>query len=163
MRLNDAFYSSPEYMVGIQPLSVQGGLYQKAITQREGGPKNIFDADAFHSASIDGHLYEFISLFKQLNPVIIGPKYLSSLRAPITLLEIPEKNCWLEFEKVCQNIERVMSFHKVFFLCASMMSEVIIDRFKSEDITMIDLGSVLDPYVLRLTRKYHHKLNAIPS
>src|SRR5688572_2860694 len=51
--LNNAFYSDPQYMVGIQPLSVQGGLYQRAIIHSN-GPKNIYDADVLHSASIDG-------------------------------------------------------------------------------------------------------------
>lgn len=155
--LNDAFYSDPQYMVGIQPLSVQGGLWERA-KQREGYPKNIYDADVLHSASIDGRLAEFLDSTKKRKPTIVGPRHLIALSLPI--LTIPDKNCWMDIDNIIHLIEYRMNWEDsfVFLLCASMASEVIIDYFKDVDATFIDCGSVFDPYAGIKSRRYHHKL-----
>lgn len=161
MALNDAFYSDPKYMVGIQPLSVQGGLYQKAISQREGYPKNIYDADVLHSASIDGNIDLLLQSLQSRTVFSVGPLHLNNLfpGAKESML-INDKNCWLQYEKIVRLIEHSFDWDEspVFLLCASMMSEVIIDRFKDSTGTFIDCGSVFDPYCGKLSRKYHHKL-----
>lgn len=155
--LNNAFYSDPQYMVGIQPLAVQSGMWERA-KQREGYPKNIYDADVLHSASIDGVITELLDACKKRTPTLIGPKHLGALSLP--QLEIPKENCWVTYQESIRLIEYRMNWEygDVFLLCASMMSEVIIDYFKEVDATFIDCGSVFDPYVGVKSRRYHHKL-----
>jgi hypothetical protein len=154
--LNDAFYSNPKYMVGIQPLSVQGGLYQRAL-QFAQGPKNIYDADVLHSASIDGRLGEFLESLRGRNAIIVGPEHLRPLY--LKMITIPSVNCWLEYATTKEKIARTLKDDDVLLLCASMMSEVLIHDFKNAKCTIIDCGSVFDPYVGKLSRSYHHKLN----
>jgi hypothetical protein len=158
MALNEAFYSNPDYMVGIQPLSVHGGLYQRAI-QGALGPKNIYDADALHSASIDGKLDEFLDALRGRDTLLVGPRHLMPLYFRTVL--IPDVNCWLEYNSTIEMIDFALlgKMNAVVLLCASMMSEVIIDHFKDTNHTFIDAGSVLDPYVGKFSRRYHHKLN----
>ncbi|HZI23801.1 MAG TPA: hypothetical protein VFD46_01925, partial [Chryseolinea sp.] len=130
LALNDAFYSDPQYMVGIQPLSVQGGLYQRAV-EFNAGPKNIYDADVLHSASIDGKINQFISVLKMRDVVIVGPAHL--LKIGFRLIKINDTNCWDDYEDVCELISYKLkiSDNPVFLLCASMMSEVIINCFSN--------------------------------
>lgn len=162
LALNDAFYSDPQYMVGIQPLSVSGGIYQRAIAERP-GPKNIYDADVLHSASIDGKLGEFFDSLKNRYVIIIGPAHLCHLPKVsdsfeyFTHIKIPDHNCWTKFEEVdscigCRGVDTV------YLLCASMMAEVLIHQSRDYNHTFIDCGSVFDPYVGKLSRSYHHKL-----
>jgi len=158
MALNDAFYSDPQYMIGIQPLSVQGGLHQKAISQREGYSKNIYDADVLHSASIDGKLSLFLDSLIGREVILVGPKHLSMLFE--WHIMVKDKNCWLEHDAISDiilNTRRAYN-NPVYLLCASMMSEVLISDFRNANVTMIDAGSVFDPYVNVKSRTYHHKL-----
>jgi hypothetical protein len=46
----------------------------------------------------------------------------------------------------------------IVLLCASMMSEVIIHQFSKDHHTFVDMGSVLDIFVGKPSRRYHHKL-----
>jgi hypothetical protein len=161
MALNDAFYSHPQYMVGIQPLSVSGGLYQRAIKDKP-GPKNIYDADILHSASIDGKLFvEFTRSLNYRHIVLVSPKYLLPLELFGSHIPISETNCWKEYDLVRRSLSVALENKEnmVVLLCASMMSEVIINDFKDSPNTFIDCGSVFDPYVGKLSRRYHHKLN----
>lgn len=161
--LNDAFYSDPQYMVGIQPLMVQQGTWEK-LKQREGYPKNIYDADVLHSASIDGRLNMFIDSLNLRDTIAIGPGHICQYADNLgwDSILIPEKNCWIAYESIIARIERHLHHNyesnNVFLLCASMMSEVIINEYASSSNTFIDFGSVLDPYCGVKSRRYHHKL-----
>src|SRR5688572_13701527 len=70
LALSDAFYSDPQYMVGIQPLAVQGGLYQRAV-EFKAGAKNIYDGDVLHSARIDGKINQLIAVLTTRDAVIV--------------------------------------------------------------------------------------------
>jgi len=157
--LNNAFYSNPKYMVGVQPLSVQGGLYQRATTDRE-GPKNIYDADVLHSASIDGKLRQFMEAIVFRGIILVGPKHLSNVLAHCDHIVIPGLNCWNEKDSIIAQLDYQLlgRYGYVVLLCASMMSEVIIDEFKGSPNTFIDCGSVFDPLAGVKSRRYHHKL-----
>jgi len=154
--LNAAFYSDPNYLVGIQPLSVQGGLYQRATLDRP-GPKHICDADVLHSASIDGKLNLFFEAIKSRHVIMVGPKHLSEFPCS-EFVEVPKLNCWLQYDRIANGIFRVTHPDSVVLLCAGMMSGVLIDNFRTSDITMIDCGSVFDPYYGVNSRSYHKKL-----
>lgn len=157
LALNDAFYSRPDYMVGIQPLSVQGGLYRRAL-QFGPGPDNIYDADVLHSASIDGKLQQFLDVMKNRRTVMVGPGYLTEKKLTDAHVLIPNLNCWMNYEGIMYRLKREIKPDDVVLLCASMMSEVILHELTREPITIIDCGSVFDPLAGKLTRSYHHKL-----
>jgi hypothetical protein len=92
--------------------------------------------------------------------VLVGPKHLMPLAALLGWwwCIVPDLNCWNEFERTHHYIsDRLEDGPKVVLLCASRMSEVLIDEFHGEA-TLIDIGSVLDPYCGVKSRRYHHKL-----
>lgn len=154
--LNEAWYSSPEYIVGVQPLSVFGGLYRKVA---DAGPKRIVNADVLHNASIDGQLQRLIDVLNTRSTILVGPKHLEGMK-PAAHLVIPSLNCWKTYEDTRALILNClgMTTNPVFLLCASMMSEVLINDFKEAEATFIDCGSVFDPYFNVKSRSYHHKL-----
>lgn len=154
--LNDAFYSDPKYMVGIQPLSVHGGLYKRAL-EFAPGPQYIYDADVLHSASIDGKLGEFFEVLKNRRTVLVGPGELMDKMNFNAYVLIPGLNCWNNYEGIMYRLKREIKPNDVVLLCASMMSEVIIHELRNERITIIDCGSVLSPYAGIKNRSYHYK------
>lgn len=147
------------YMVGLQPLSMHN---QHNLAYFEG--KTIYNADALHNASIHGILDEFVQSLQHRFVVLVGPKHLSKLPFYHMHIEIPSINCWMEYEMICEEIgvltnqEFIKQESIVIILCASMMSEVIIDRFRDATCTFVDAGSVFDPMVGVKSRRYHHKL-----
>lgn len=152
MALNTAIKRA-NYMVGIQPLSVSQKLHER-IELPEG---KLYNADVLHNASIQRRLFEMLTLIKY--HVIVGPLHLKDFVVTPCHIVIPDLNCWEVHNYTCKEIQKkIDDGTKVFILCASMTSEVIIDQFRNEDITFIDFGSVLDPYCNVKSRSYHHKL-----
>jgi hypothetical protein len=155
-RLNKAFLQA-NYILGIQPLALTL-LYKENILTKSSG-KDIVNADVFHNASIDKQLPRLIKAIDRRHVIIVGPAHLSRFFNAVHIV-IPELNCWNNYEQVKSEI----TFHidgvlnAVVILCASMMSEVLIDDFKDEPHTFIDAGSVFDPYCGVKSRRYHHKL-----
>ena len=151
-RLRSSF--SKNIFTGIQPLTLTLPYAKEAVKLLEGC--NLVNADAIHNASIDGELHRLMDALKGKDVVCVGPAHLLPLFDQMVV--IPDKNCWLSYEKVKNHLEILIHSDKIVVLCASMMSEVLIKDFEDEDITMIDVGSALDPLVGKLSRRYHHKL-----
>lgn len=151
-RLRSSFCKN--IFTGIQPLTLTLPYAKEALKLLEGC--NLVNADAIHNASIDGELHRLTEVLHGRDVVCVGSAHLSPLFDQ--MIVIPDKNCWLSYEKVKDKLELLIQRDKVVVLCASMMSEVLIKDFEDEDITMIDVGSAFDPLVGKLSRRYHHKL-----
>jgi len=153
-RLVKTVAQEPPYMVGIQPLSVSH-LPNEVAGYFDGF--TLYNADVLHSASIDGVLGRFFDALGGRYIILVGPPHLAGLFDCVHIV-VPTLNCWLHYE----NIKEQMEFHFkkdcVFLLSASMMSEILIADFQDFPCTMIDTGSVLDPFAGVNSRKYHFKL-----
>lgn len=154
MRLVESVEQEPNYMVGIQPLSVSH-LRNEVDAYFEGF--KLYNADALHSASIDGVLERFFHALEGRYIILVGPPHLAGLFDCVHIV-IPPVNCWLYYENIKEQLAFHLKIDAVVLFCASMMTEVLISDFKDYDCTMIDCGSVFDPYVKVKSRKYHHKL-----
>lgn len=160
--LRRVILSEPQYIVGIQPLSMSYERTDQVKDFCRGLKIKWVNADVLHNASIDKKLYQFIDALKGRYIVLVGPVHLAGFFVNCVHIVVPNQNCWLEYENVRQQIE----FHvdgvnnAVVLLAASMMSEVLIDDFADHHHTFIDIGSVLDPYCGVKSRRYHHKLKA---
>lgn len=157
--LRRVIQSKPTYMLGMQPLSMSYERSEQIKEFCEGLDVDWYNADVLHNASIDGKLQEFQDSLAGRYLVIVGPAHLTRIFDCVHIV-IPNQNCWENYEQVRQEIE----FHidgvnnAVVILCASMMSNVLIDDFADSHHTFIDAGSVFDPYCGVKSRKYHHKL-----
>ncbi len=156
IELRRSIFTEPDYMVGIQPLSVSH--LPEDVNRYFGHFKTLYNADVLHSASIDGQLSHFFKALTGRYIILCGPAHLAGLFDGIHIV-IPSTDCWLQYEKIKQQL----LFHldcddAVVLLCASMMSEVLISDFAYSKHTFIDCGSVFDIYAGVKSRRYHHKL-----
>lgn len=114
--------------------------------------------------SRDKEFFKAIQTDRELT--IVGNKFLRNV--PLIydrFVEIPERNCWLEYESIKADILTTVDYPDkkggadcIILYCASMMANVLINDLHSPNYTQIDVGSFLDPYVGRMTRRYHHNL-----
>jgi hypothetical protein len=157
-RLRQVLESKPNYIVGLQPLTLASERWQQI--QQDFPGIDWVDADSIHNASIDGRLTELFEAELGMDQIVVGPSHLRKV-SPY-FIEVPPVNCWTHFWQTVDNIMHELIYSKkgmaCVSLCASMMSEVIIHEFRHSGHTFIDLGSVLDPYAGVKSRRYHHKL-----
>lgn len=154
-KLVETIRYEPSYMVGIQPLSVNH--LGEHVKHYFGDFKTLYNADALHSASIDGVLERFFKALTGRYLIVIAPPHLAGLFECVHIV-IPPVDCWLSYDRIKEQLEYHLIDDAVILLCASMMSEVLISDFKDRNCTMIDCGSLFDPYAGVKSRRYHHKL-----
>lgn len=155
-RLKNSF--SKKVMTGIQPLALTLHYKDQVLKMVEG--LDLYNSDVLHNASIDLQMTRFMkAVLDSGRPhVCVGPSHLTKMFDAIILID--DKNCWLDYEDTKKTLGTWIDSYKngIIFLCASMMSEVLIKDFEDAEVTIIDAGSVFDPYVGKNSRKYHHKL-----
>ena len=113
-------------------------------------------SDIFHNASINGELPLLIDALKGRNVVLVGAKHLKGFNG-WEFIEVPSVDCWLNYEETLKELEQTITKDDVVLFCASMMSNVLIDKLNGKA-TLIDVGSVFDPYVGVKSRTYHKTL-----
>lgn len=121
------------------------------------------NADVLHKASIKGRLGELLKLIPYQKCMFVGPAYLKLLGySDKNLRSIPRKDCFLDYGPVkdccLYNIQHE-NVNVIYFSC-SMMAEPLIHEISQlhPEVTMIDAGSVWDPYCGVSTRTYHQKI-----
>jgi len=143
------------YHLGVQT------LISYSVSQSENYPQDWVDADVFHKASSDGNLQEFIEVLENSHVVYIGNESLKNLSFVNEFIEIPYNNCWMIKDEIIKNVESTFSGKtKVYLFSAGMATNYFIHELwnKNNKNIYIDVGSVFDPYVGRITRQYHRKL-----
>lgn len=176
--LRDALISQPNYYLGLQSLAmrVRGLEITKFITANNIRPISEWgDADILHKASIKEMLPQFFEALDTTPYVLlVAPGYLKQINKYFkynAIVEVPTKNCWLHFRKIKHDILAILNEQTkrnnyiVVLFAAGMPSNVLVDDLHNlykDKVTLIDAGSVFDPFVGRNTRSYHKKLN-IPS
>lgn len=94
-----------------------------------------------------------LDIIKTKKIIIVGPEYLSKLSRFFDFKHIivPTKNCYLEKDKIIQQMEIIKeSDENLFFLLsASMPANIVIDYFKEDkNNTYLDWGSVWDTFFI---------------
>ena len=172
IELLDILKSQPKYFMGLQPLAmrIEGEEIQKLFQENN---INIewSDTDILHNASICGDLGLFIKALKNNEcNILAAPEFLSECSKLFPIHEriiVPDTNAWLEIKQITYDIIKAINLnHKkkkniIVLIMAGMTANVILDTLYipyGERITIIDTGSVFDPYCGRNSRSYHKKL-----
>lgn len=162
--LGEIIKSEPQYILGIQSLAMR--LRGEEIEQFV-KDLNISwcDADILHKASIKGNLDKLFAILNQTPEkiVIVGPEYLRAIRSKIkygTFIAIPQKDCYLVTKQAINECAKIMTSNRgmIFLFSASMATNVWIDQLYihfGQDNTLLDCGSVFDPYIGVNKRSYH--------
>ena len=143
-------WDDPRGIVAMQSLGY--GIWKERI-----GEGTWPDADILHNASQAEGLDRLWEALSCRSVIIVGPNHLKPLHCDM-FIEVPRRNCWMEYDKIKKDIERVVLPDDVVLYSCSMMAGVLIHDMYSEDITQIDTGSVFDPYCGVKSRRYHKDL-----
>ncbi len=161
--LKDVILSEPDYILGIQPLSLSH--YRDKVVELA-GDLNIdwVNSDVLHDANITEHLKRFFEVLKDQPVIMIAPQRLQKLPFSYSrFIEIPLINCWTERDRVVNELLTLLPKvdYAVLLFCASMSTNVMIHdlyKYYGNKVTMIDLGSCLEPHCGFETRSYHKKM-----
>lgn len=161
--LYNVLLSKPKYHVGLQRLGYH--QYKEKVEELN---VSWCLADTLHKASIKNKLNKFFDVLKIRDVVLVGPSYLEKLREnkflqPRIILHIPEVDCWLKTKQVIEFLSKQCNVKQntVILFCASMATNIWIDELYmhyKNTITMIDCGSVFDPYCGKSKRSYHNSI-----
>ena len=127
---------------------------------------NWVDGSVFVEAGVAGGLSELFRILAKRKVAYVGPDYLRKIGRKINVdilsyVEIPRINCWNDRDRILTDISRVIRVKKPEVICFSsgMPGKIFIDQSWIEGnkkITMIDIGSLFDPFVGVRHRTYHN-------
>lgn len=161
-RMLNILKSSPKYMVGMQNMAYR---QRKEVIDKMTTDYSInwVNADIFHATSIKNNNIDIIlEALKGRTVVLVGGNHLMkySYEHGWGFIEVPRVNCWNNYRETLQTLNELLSNteeHIVVLFCASMMTNVLIDDLDGRA-TLIDMGSVFDPYAGIKSRSYHLKV-----
>lgn len=162
-RVLKTYKNQPNYFLALQRYSRKrrGNDIRKFLGKRK---IRWHNADCMHDASHAGDMQEFFKALKTRIVVLVGPGYLEKFKPKDFFIQVPDKNCWLEKDRIVKEVEEVLEDaynNMVVLFAASMAANVMVDELYKKygnRHTFIDVGSVLDPYVGVVTRGYHNQI-----
>lgn len=154
-RLKQILESSPSYYLGLQNLAVR--IYNdNEEFQRLVEMNNWVDNEIIHHQNGKGRMGELFEAMKDRYVILVGNETLRNIPFKYeAFVEIPRLNCWLDYERIREELDDLREPGCVILYCASMMSNVLTHSLFNLAITQIDMGSSLDPHVNILSRRYH--------
>ena len=116
----------------------------------------------FLDANKAGILWPLVDALRQQQVAYVGPKHLQELIRCWTGIEkyvvVPRQNCYLSKDQILGFVrQRIAQGADVVGFSAGMLSNVLIDNLWQEfngRITLIDFGSIFDPYASIISRSY---------
>lgn len=115
------------------------------------------DSDIFHFASINKEILPFLKILKENKLVFIGAEYLKKINTILPydyFIEIPEKDCYKVITKTLKSIREYKKPAIYIFQC-SIVTKILIYELDMPESFLLDLGSLLDPFVGHCSRSYH--------
>ena len=128
------------------------------------------NGDVFHKASMKGMLYSLVKQLRQMDVVVVGPGYLKALDKEVfkytRFVQVPVKDCYSRYQRIYEEILSLLegpSPPEVISFSAGPTAKVLIHTLHSrvrECCSLIDFGSLWDPYCSKNTRRYHKRVTA---
>lgn len=155
-RLKSILESSPQYYLGLQNLAKR---QRPELIEKYTKDYNLswVASDIFHHANAKGDIVHLVNVLRGLDVLLVGGNHLRDFNKSWRFIEIPRVNCWLSYGETKNKLDVAIKDNTVVLFCASMMTNVLIDDFHGRG-TLIDLGSVLDPYCGVISRTYHKNI-----
>jgi hypothetical protein len=124
---------------------------------------DFYNGEVFQEMIAEGRIEELITkVSTNHNPVFVGGSHFQNIHllngfvnSPIHL-QVPNKDSFKEITNIINEIsELIAQGHRMFLFSAGYTTKVIIDTlfpYVGEDVFMIDMGSLFDPFVGILSR-----------
>lgn len=139
------------YYRGVQPLSLRE--YPEIVKYSEG----FINADILHNMSTQVGIEPFLNALKDKKVLLVAPKYLIKMGWDMIL--VPNDNTpWLKYEEIKDELDKCIELFDVVLYSCTFMAKVLIHDFHDRGVTQIDTGSLLDPYVGVISRRYHKEV-----
>ncbi len=151
--------SKPDYYFGIQNFAYS--KWKEDIDRVTLNFTNLVKADTLHNKSKKGLIYDFFESLKDRNVVLVAPEYLNNIKEFKFSHHIitQEYYVWDKIDEIENNIKEYLKENidknPVFLYSCSIAAKILIHKFRDQQITQIDTGSLLDPYVGMNSRSYH--------
>lgn len=123
-----------------------------------------YDCNVLHLASIRGELYPFIEILQKRRNILIGPKHLSRFRGfpYYKIIFAHPTEAFYQVDQLETVAERAVDKHQanMVLISAGTAAPVLVSRLHRShpEINVLDVGSLWDPYVGRLSRKVFRQL-----
>lgn len=161
-RLTEILESKPGYMLGLLPQAVRVHGVEPILALSDGIRWVL--ANSLHLALLEGRIDPLFEALAGRNVLLVGPEHLREFAAARNWAYVPvaSRDCWLGHAGVLDELCASLSDSgDVVLLCASMMSNVLIDDLyrDSPAHTYLDVGSVFDPFSGLNSRAYHDALD----
>lgn len=163
LRLRGILESTPEYLLGLQPLAVMMHGIEPVLALSRGIRWVL--ADAFQFALADGRLGRLFEALAGREEVwLVGAPHHRQLavRRSWRFVEVAYGDCWPQYEGLLARLRRELPREgAVFLFCAAMTADVLVDDLHRANPanTYVDVGCVFDPYVGVNSRGYHEELD----
>jgi hypothetical protein len=117
-----------------------------------------YDCSTFRIANFSGELYPLVEALRQRRVIMVGPEHLAGLKAfPfVDHIKVPGSNVYKQKVNVLwmlKEVARLLSPDIIAF-SAGPLSNILIDELWDGSTTLIDFGSLWDPYVGVKSRRY---------
>lgn len=167
--LNEALNNPKGYYLATwpetEPMMHNDNLWNYIQSRLQHTSTNWVDASIWEEAAMAGKLKNFVEQLESMNFIIVSEPSKRSLPINYTdYIEIPTTNCFLEKERIKQQMIDMCAKYDnpVFGLSASMATNVIVDELYKQignKCWMIDLGSIWEPFIATPahSRSYHAK------
>lgn len=163
--LTEVLLSRPTYTMAIQPFLTRQPKLANEVNDWMVEHDLRFDwvtGDTFCHALIRDEFDRFITMLRQRTVILVGPQRLRPLTLfPVSqYVEVPLLNCHEECERVTDQTSQAideLGVEPVVSISAGMSANVIVDRLhrRHPNATLIDIGSIWEPFVGVTCRRYH--------
>jgi hypothetical protein len=158
----------PRYLLGLQPLAVRvmGDAIHAWLKRRRLNLPWV-NADVLAHASIQHDLTGFIESLARRRVVLIGPPHLQALTVfPLAdHIPVPPLDAYTVYPALYAHCVRALQRYDegpVVLISAGLSANLLVHDLHRvfPTRTILDCGSLWDPYVGKVTRKYHKRLIA---
>lgn len=151
------------YHVGIMPSLLTPGRWwasDRVIEYCTDRPHLQFCSSMIvHNASMAGHMGQLFEALRGVRVAIVGNEAMRAMTpwlGDFRLVEVPPRECWGQRDEIMPRIIAASRQADVVLFCCSIPAKVWIRQAWEADswASLIDIGSVFDPYVGRQSRAY---------
>jgi len=163
--LKNVLLAKPPYVLGLQGLArrVFDGRIESWIDQNYLNVLDWIDADVFHNASQARTFGPMLEALRSVPLVMVGPPHLSRLKKFLGYREfitVPPKNSYISRDHLLREVKAAtesLPVGSVVSFSAGMPAKLLIHEMHAwagQRLSLIDFGSVWDPYAGVKSRKY---------
>jgi len=121
----------------------------------------LYNGEIWQHLSFEGRITELMEAISPYTPCFVGGKHIENVKymkelESMRFIETPEKDSFLKFEEILKEIiSEYENGCRMFLFSAGYTTKILIDNLFPimPDCFLVDVGSLLDPYCGKLSRK----------